>query len=95
MAGQCVVIMGVSSTGKSSVGAQLVQRLGAKFIDGGDLHPRYNILKMSQGLALNDDDREPWLERLNDVIFSLQQKNETGVLVCPSLKKRYRDRLRK
>lgn len=95
MAGQCVMIMGVSSTGKSSVGVQLAQRLGAKFIDGDDLHPRHNILKMSQGQALNDDDREPWLERLNDVIFSLQQKNETGILVCSSLKKCYRERLRK
>ncbi|MEC5318428.1 gluconokinase [Brenneria populi subsp. brevivirga] len=94
MAGKCVVIMGVSSTGKSSVGARLAQRLHAKFIDGDDLHPRRNIVKMSQGQALNDDDREPWLERLNDVIFSLQQKNETGLLVCSSLKKRYRDRLR-
>lgn len=95
MAGKCVVIMGVSSTGKSSVGAQLAQRLGAKFLDGDDLHPRHNILKMSQGQALNDHDREPWLERLNDVIFSMQQKNETGFIVCSSLKKRYRDRLRK
>lgn len=95
MAGQCVVIMGVSSTGKSSVGARLAQRLEAKFIDGDNLHPRHNILKMSQGQALNDDDREPWLEWLNDVVFSLQQKNERGILVCSSLKKRYCNRLRK
>mgnify|MGYP002507242974 CR=1 FL=1 len=94
MAGKCIVVMGVSSTGKSSVGQQLAQRLHAKFIDGDDLHPRNNIIKMSQGQPLNDDDREPWLTRLNDVIFSLQQKNETGFLVCSSLKKRYRERLR-
>lgn len=95
MAGKCIVVMGVSSTGKSSVGQQLAQRVGAKFIDGDDLHPRHNILKMSQGQALDDTDREPWLARLNDVIFSLQQKNETGFLVCSSLKRRYRDRLRR
>lgn len=94
MAGKCIVVMGVSSTGKSSVGQQLAQRLHAKFIDGDDLHPRENIVKMSQGQPLNDDDRAPWLTRLNDVVFSLQQKNETGFLVCSSLKRRYRDRLR-
>ncbi len=94
MAGKCIVVMGVSGTGKSSVGQQLAQQLQAKFIDGDNLHPRSNILKMSQGQPLNDEDREPWLTRLNDVIFSLQQKNETGFLVCSSLKKRYRERLR-
>lgn len=95
MAGKCIVVMGVSSTGKSRVGYRLAQQLQAKFIDGDDLHPRHNISKMSQGQALDDTDREPWLARLNDVIFSLQQKNEVGVLVCSSLKKRYRERLRK
>lgn len=94
MAGQCIILMGVSGTGKSTVGLALAGAMRAKFIDGDDLHPRNNIRKMGAGEALNDDDRAPWLERLADVIFSLEQKNELGVLVCSSLKRRYRDRLR-
>jgi gluconokinase len=94
MAGQCVILMGVSGTGKSTVGLALAQAMQAKFIDGDDLHPRQNIRKMASGQALNDDDRLPWLERISDVIFSLEQKNESGVLVCSALKKRYRDQLR-
>ena len=94
MAGQCVILMGVSGTGKSTVGLALAQAMQAKFIDGDDLHPRQNIRKMASGQALNDDDRRPWLEHISDVIFSLEQKNESGVLVCSALKKRYRDQLR-
>lgn len=94
MAGQCIIIMGVSGTGKSTVGLALSQALQAKFIDGDDLHPRQNITRMAAGQALNDDDRRPWLSRLSDVIFSLEQKNESGVLVCSALKKDYRDQLR-
>ena len=94
MAGLCIILMGVSGTGKSSVGTALANALQAKFIDGDDLHPRQNIVKMASGQALNDDDRLPWLGRLSDVIFSLEQKNESGILVCSALKKIYRDRLR-
>ena len=94
MEGQCVILMGVSGTGKSTVGLALAQAMQAKFIDGDDLHPRQNIRKMASGQALNDDDRRPWLEHISDVIFSLEQKNESGVLVCSALKKRYRDQLR-
>ena len=94
MAGQCIILMGVSGTGKSTVGQALAHALGAKFIDGDDLHPRNNIVKMATSQPLNDEDRQPWLTRIADVIFSLEQKNESGVLVCSALKKRYRDRLR-
>lgn len=94
MAEQCIILMGVSGTGKTTVGQALAQALGAKFIDGDDLHPRHNILKMASGQPLEDSDRQPWLERISDVIFSLGQKNESGVLVCSALKKRYRDQLR-
>ncbi len=94
MAGQCIILMGVSGTGKTTVGQALAQALGAKFIDGDDLHPRQNIVKMAASQPLDDDDRRPWLERIADVIFSLEQKNESGVLVCSALKKRYRDQLR-
>ncbi|ODP99471.1 gluconate kinase [Salinivibrio sp. SS3] len=89
-----VIVMGVSGCGKSTLGAKLAQHLGAKFIDGDDLHPRANIEKMALGHPLNDKDREPWLERIRDVAFSLEQKNEFGVIVCSALRRQYRDRLR-
>ncbi|AOX99275.1 gluconokinase [Jeongeupia sp. USM3] len=95
MSGKSYVVMGVSSSGKSSIGAALAQRLGAKFIDGDDLHPRANIVKMGGGTPLDDDDRAPWLERINDAVFSVDRKNETAVIVCSALKKAYRDRIRK
>ncbi|VEG87002.1 gluconokinase [Yersinia pseudotuberculosis] len=94
MSGKCIIVMGVSGTGKSCVGQALALALGAKFIDGDDLHPRANIQKMAAGQPLNDQDRAPWLERLSDVAYSLQQKNEVGFLVCSALKKQYRDHLR-
>ncbi|WJV62309.1 gluconokinase [Pectobacteriaceae bacterium CE70] len=94
MSGLCIILMGVSGSGKSSVGAALAKVINAKFIDGDDLHPRANIQKMASGHPLNDDDRAPWLERLNDAAYSLFHKNETGIIVCSALKKRYRDRLR-
>lgn len=94
MAGQSIIIMGVSGTGKSTVGLALSRALNAKFIDGDDLHPRHNIDKMASGQALDDTDRQPWLGRLSDVIYSIEKKNEIGVLVCSALKKSYRDQLR-
>ncbi|MDX5630136.1 MULTISPECIES: gluconokinase [unclassified Brenneria] len=95
MPGQSIILMGVSGSGKSSVGVRLAQALHAKFIDGDDLHPRANIQKMAGGTPLNDEDRAPWLERLNDAAYSLYHKNETGIIVCSALKKRYRERLRR
>lgn len=92
--GQVVIVMGVSGTGKSTIGAVLAKKWQAKFIDGDDLHPKENILKMSSGRSLNDDDRTPWLERIRDVIFSIERKNEKAVIVCSALKKQYRDMLR-
>lgn len=92
--GNVFILMGVSSTGKSSIGTAVAQRLNLKLIDGDDLHPRANIVKMAQGIALNDEDRTPWLERINDAVFSLTQKNEQGIIICSALKKAYRDRIR-
>lgn len=95
MAGQSIILMGVSGSGKSTVGAALAREINAKLIDGDDLHPRANIQKMASGTPLNDDDRAPWLLRLNDAAYSLRHKNETGIIVCSALKRRYRDALRK
>ncbi|WP_286303039.1 gluconokinase [Vibrio apostichopi] len=95
MAGSSVIVMGVSACGKSTVGEQLAKKLGRKFIDGDDLHPRANIQKMASGQPLNDDDRIPWLERVSDAAYSLESKNEHGIIVCSALKKKYRDQIRK
>ena len=94
MAGKSIIVMGVCGSGKSSVGLKVAQALGAKFIDGDDLHPRANIQKMAGGNPLNDEDRAPWLERIRDAAYSLEQKNEVGIIVCSALKRCYRDQIR-
>ncbi|WP_027468721.1 gluconokinase [Deefgea rivuli] len=88
------VLMGVSGCGKSAVASQLAQKLGAAFLDGDFLHPRANIEKMASGQPLNDDDRAPWLAALNDAAYAMQRANPVSLIVCSSLKKAYRDRLR-
>ncbi|MGR5276996.1 gluconokinase [Vibrio rotiferianus] len=94
MAGSSVVVMGVCASGKTTIGEHLAKKLGRKFIDGDDLHPRANIQKMASGQPLNDDDRKPWLERISDAAYSLESKNEHGIIVCSALKKIYRDQIR-
>ncbi|MCU8044958.1 gluconokinase [Shewanella sp. SM68] len=92
--GNSYVFMGVSSCGKSSIGAAVAKALETKFIDGDDLHPRANIIKMKSGSPLNDSDRAPWLERINDAVYSIEQKGEQGVIVCSALRCQYRDLIR-
>lgn len=92
--GNSYVFMGVSSCGKSSIGAAVAKALETKFIDGDDLHPRSNIIKMKSGSPLNDSDRAPWLERINDAVYSIEQKGEQGVIVCSALRRQYRDLIR-
>ncbi|EKO3419038.1 gluconokinase [Vibrio fluvialis] len=94
MTGSSIIVMGVSGSGKSTIGASIAKHLDAKFIDGDDLHPRANIQKMRRGEPLNDADRAPWLERIRDAAFSLENKSERGVIVCSALKRCYRDQIR-
>lgn len=86
-----LVVMGVSGSGKSTVGAALSQRLRLPFVDGDDLHPEANIRKMSQGRPLDDDDRRPWLEIVGGW---LADHPEGGVVSCSALKRSYRDTIR-
>jgi len=88
------VLMGVSGSGKSVVASEVAHQLQAVFLDGDFLHPRRNIMKMASGEALNDEDRIPWLQALNDAAFAMQRTNKVSLIVCSSLKKNYRDRLR-
>lgn len=94
MLGKTIIVMGVCGCGKSTVGNQIAANIQAKFIDGDDLHPKANIIKMASGEPLNDHDRAPWLERIRDAAFSIETKNEVGVIVCSALKKSYRERIR-
>jgi len=86
-----LVVMGVSGSGKSTVGAALAQRLGVAFADADDLHPAANIAKMTRGEALDDHDRHPWLETIGSW---LADHPEGGVVSCSALKRKYRDQLR-
>jgi gluconokinase len=86
-----IVVMGVSGSGKSTVGSVLAQRLGVPFVDADSLHPPANIAKMSAGQPLDDDDRYPWLERVGEWLAG---HSDGGVVSCSALKRKYRDQLR-
>lgn len=89
-----VVVMGVSATGKSTVGAGLAEQLGWTFVEGDDLHPERNVEKMERGEPLDDDDRWPWLDRISDRARQAAAEHRSTVLSCSALKRSYRDRLR-
>ncbi|NUR79999.1 MAG: gluconokinase [Dermatophilaceae bacterium] len=84
-----VVVMGVSGSGKTTVGAALAQRLRVPFADADDFHPEANIAKMSAGIPLTDDDRGPWLEIIGDWLASHAETG--GVVSCSALRRAYRD----
>jgi gluconokinase len=91
MAETPLVVMGVSGSGKSTVGAALSQRLRVPFADADDFHPQANIDKMTAGHALDDNDRRPWLEAIG---IWLAEHPRGGVMSCSALKRKYRDQLR-
>jgi gluconokinase len=83
--------MGVSGSGKSTVGAAVAQRLRVPFADADDFHPPANIAKMTAGQALDDDDRRPWLEAIGEWLAA---HPDGAVISCSALKRSYRDQLR-
>ena len=89
--GPPVVVMGVSGSGKSTVGAALAQRLQVPFMDADDLHPPGNVTKMTAGQPLTDDDRCPWLDKIGEWLAA---HSDGGVMSCSALKRKYRDQLR-
>jgi gluconokinase len=88
-----VIVMGVTGSGKTSVGRLLAAQLGWEFADADDFHPRANVEKMKRGIPLDDEDRRPWLERLRIQIMSWIADAHNGVMACSALKRSYRQEL--
>ena len=84
-----VLVMGVAGVGKTTIGAALACACGWRFIDADDYHPPQNVAKMKAGIPLEDEDRWPWLSRLNKEL----KQFEHAVLGCSALKQSYRERL--
>jgi gluconokinase len=86
-----VVVMGVTSCGKTTVGEALAQKLGVKFIEGDKLHPAANVAKMSSGIPLTDEDRWPWLDQIGAELAGTDGR----IASCSALKRAYRERIAK
>lgn len=93
MNNEIIFIAGVSGSGKTTIGRLLANRLGVPFFDGDDYHSAGNVEKMRSGVALEDDDRWPWLQRLNEL--AVAQLAEGAVIACSALKPVYRQVLEK
>jgi gluconokinase len=88
-----VIVIGVSGSGKTTVSRLLSEQLGWAYYDADDYHSIENITKMAKGKPLTDFDREPWLDRLRDLIIACLVNNRPGVLACSALKEKYRRHL--
>lgn len=89
-----IIVMGVSGSGKSSIGERLSAGLDWPFRDGDSFHPPANVAKMHAGIPLTDEDRWPWLAAIAAWIGALRAVGEHGVVACSALKRAYRDALR-
>ena len=87
-----LIVMGVSGCGKSTMASALGERLGLDMVDGDDLHLPESVAKMRSGIALQDADRWPWLDRIGHYLAQAQEPGR--VVACSALKRMYRDRIR-
>jgi len=88
------VVMGITGSGKSTIGAALARALGVDFVEGDDFHPPENVRRMASGIPLTDDDRAGWLRALAIRIREAADAGTGLVLTCSALKRSYRDVLR-
>jgi gluconokinase len=88
-----VVVMGVSGSGKTTVGSALGQATGWPYMDADDFHPAENVAKMRAGTPLTDADRWPWLDRLVAQMRAIEARGGSAILGCSALRQAYRDRL--
>jgi gluconokinase len=86
-----VVVMGVSGSGKTTVGVLLAKQLGWRFQEGDALHPPANVAKMASGTPLTDEDRWPWLHAIAALIDTWRAEGVSGVVACSALRRAYRD----
>jgi gluconokinase len=88
-----VLVMGVSGSGKSTIGRALAETMGADFLEADSFHSSANVAKMARGIPLEDSDRWPWLEAIGHALDRAIEKKRRVVLACSALKQAYRDRL--
>ncbi len=88
-----IILLGVSGSGKTTVGQALSTLLGWSFLDADDYHPEANVAKMSRGEPLTDADRAPWLKILRTEVATRLARGEEAILACSALKKAYRQQL--
>jgi len=88
-----IIVMGVSSSGKTTIGKELAAKLGKPFLDGDGYHPPANVEKMRAGTPLTDEDRWPWLKRLAKALHEAAEESGTAVGACSALRRAYRDYL--
>jgi len=89
-----IIVMGVSGSGKSTIGALLAEALGWPFADADGFHPAANVAKMASGQPLTDEDRWPWLDAIAAHIAAARTAGQPVVVACSALRRAYRDRLR-
>jgi carbohydrate kinase (thermoresistant glucokinase family) len=89
-----LIVMGVSGCGKSTIAAALSERLGLDMVDGDDLHRPESVAKMRAGVALQDADRWPWLDRIGDYLAGSPDGALGRVVACSALRRAYRERIR-